>query len=117
MAKYVDIEMVRPRLHGLIGAVLDFLDVDSLDSSDEEAELINIANDLCDAVPAADVRPERHGRWSDKMISQEDEFCKYGDFSFKDFHFGFQCSECGAILNKTPYCGNCGAKMDGEDNE
>ena len=60
--------------------------------------------------PAADVQEVKHGKWSKGMVSKEDSV-------FGDLHFGFQCSECGAILNKTPYCGNCGAKMDGEESE
>ncbi len=59
-------------------------------------------------IPAADVHPERHGRWSNDMVSYMDDFNG-------DMHIGFQCSKCKAILNKTKYCGNCGAKMDGKD--
>ena len=51
---------------------------------------------------AADVAPVRHGRW----IASHDEFC--------------QCSLCKypvyAAWNATNYCPNCGAKMDGGDN-
>lgn len=45
-----------------------------------------------------------HGKWSDKQVAYIGE---YGDL-----HFGYRCSACGAILNKTNYCGACGAKMD-----
>ena len=62
--------------------------------------------DYIERAPSADVQEVKHGKWSDKMVGQQDKV-------FGDTHFGFQCSECGAILNKTPYCGNCGAKMDG----
>lgn len=58
------------------------------------------------ALPVADARPERYGKWSNTMVCQVDPI-------FGDSHFGFKCSECGALLNKTTYCGNCGAKMDG----
>lgn len=46
-------------------------------------------------IPAADVRPERHGEW---LVSGE---C-------------YECSECGggSIVNTNPYCWKCGAKMD-----
>lgn len=44
------------------------------------------------------------GKWSDEMVGYNDEF--------GDFHFGFQCSVCGAIINKTNYCGKCGARME-----
>lgn len=68
------------------------------------------------AIPAADVRPERHGYWIDKTQW-------YG-------HLGrilTQCSECGFEIEGDPtsrntgmggkYCENCGAKMDGKDGE
>ncbi len=52
------------------------------------------------AIPAADVRPERHGEW---LVSGE---C-------------YECSECGggSNVNTNPYCWKCGAKMDGKDGE
>lgn len=54
-------------------------------------------------LPAADVRPERHGKWI------------YLD---EGIH---ECSECGAWLDRPPsahvYCWKCGAKMDGEEGE
>lgn len=64
-------------------------------------------------IPAADVRPERHGEWIDKTQW-------YG-------HLGrilTQCSECGFEIEGDPtsrntgtggkYCENCGAKMNGK---
>lgn len=53
-------------------------------------------------IPAADVRPERHGRW-----------IKDGDV--------LVCSECGEEHAwddyRATYCEDCGAKMDGKDGE
>lgn len=57
-------------------------------------------------LPTVDVQEVKHGSWSSEMLSKHDP--EYGDY-----HFGFQCSVCGALMNKTAYCGNCGAKMDG----
>ncbi len=59
-------------------------------------------------VPAADVVEVRHGEWS----KQEDKLCHW-----------FICSYCGERppLNiwkyewHSPYCPNCGAKMDGKE--
>ncbi len=54
------------------------------------------------AIPAADVRPERHGRW----LFIDDGF--------------YECSECGAFNDRVAgqiYCWKCGAKMDGKDGE
>lgn len=65
-------------------------------------------------IPAADVRPERHGYWIDNTMW-------YG-------HLGVilkKCSACGFEVQGDPtsrkngmggkYCENCGAKMDGKD--
>lgn len=55
-------------------------------------------------IPAADVAEVRHGRWinTNKEVEQ---MCK--------------CSECGYPISyfwsRTPYCPNCGARMDKED--
>lgn len=59
-----------------------------------------------EGIPAADVAPVRHGRWTLNK--------KYGDY---------ECSECGQgdvkamdFTNlKMRYCPNCGAKMDGAE--
>ena len=58
--------------------------------------------------PTADVQEVKHGKWSSEMVEVQDPI-------FGDFRAGFKCSECGEVLNKTMYCGNCGAKMDGEE--
>lgn len=58
------------------------------------------------ALPVADVQPVKHGYWK-----HENYYC-------------FVCSECGnpAEINgytgefmNTPYCNECGARMDGEE--
>lgn len=58
-------------------------------------------------LPAADVRPERHGHW----IYQEPD----DEFSWKPY----LCSACGEKggKNYTEFCSHCGAKMDGKDGE
>ncbi len=63
------------------------------------------------AFPAADVQPVRHGRWIDKRNIEHD-----GEW---------YCSECGNEVTicmcgkdetrEYPYCPNCGAKMDKEE--
>lgn len=87
--------------------LIDKNSADLTDCEDGWTSAISKAMDVIKNAPAADVRPERHGRWSDNMVSYMDDFNG-------DMHFGFRCSECKAILNKTRYCGNCGAKMDGK---
>ena len=57
-------------------------------------------------ITSGEYQPVKRGKWSEKPRTYKD---KFGNFCF-----GFQCSECGVIINKTRYWGNCGAKMDGE---
>ncbi len=59
---------------------------------------------LADAVPAADVQEVRHGHW--EPISRGEVGYSAGDF---------RCTVCGKpnkCYSMTPYCPNCGAKMD-----
>ena len=52
---------------------------------------------------SADVAPIRHGRW---VVIDAEEPRRYG------------CSECKRLSwNMENYCGNCGARMDGGENE
>ncbi|MBQ1475720.1 MAG: hypothetical protein II008_18950 [Oscillospiraceae bacterium] len=68
---------------------------------------------LADAVPAADVKEVRHGRWEDRW------FCSNGS----GYDYGMNCSVCGKPMYRQfaekmpPYCPNCGAIMDKEENE
>lgn len=67
---------------------------------DEELYCIGIVIDLND-VPVVDMQEQKHGKW-------------IYDGSFE------RCSVCRdrAIMDfKTPYCPNCGAKMDGKEGE
>lgn len=71
-----------------------------------------------EGIPSADVRPERHGYWIRPNAAQTR--------SYK-----WKCSECGEIsccvynggkynkncVCKFLYCPNCGAKMDGKDDD
>lgn len=57
------------------------------------------------SIPAADVAPVVHGRWSDAGFGELPKHAPYG----------WACSVCGGISfnNEYIYCPNCGAKMDG----
>lgn len=66
-------------------------------------------------MPAADVVEVRHGRWIDKTWTTEDDWSCYN-------HHVVICSVCNKqfdyIINeKSNYCPNCGAKMDGGQDE
>lgn len=55
------------------------------------------------------VAPLKHGRWVDDYNAEE----------FPLFRDGWKCSACGfrTSYGKPKYCMNCGAQMDGENNE
>ena len=54
-------------------------------------------------LPSADVAPVRHGHWE---VVDAEEPRRYG------------CSECKRLSwHMENYCGNCGARMDGDENE
>ena len=56
-----------------------------------------------DDAPGVDAEPVRHGRWLEHYPN--------------DIWDCYQCSCCKARrANKTKYCPNCGAKMDGDAN-
>ena len=61
--------------------------------------------DIISEIPAADVAPVVHGRWSDAGFGELPKHAPYG----------WACSVCGGISfnNEYVYCPNCGAKMDG----
>ena len=72
-------------------------------------------------IPAADVMEVRHGRW----VFGKDLACCWGQIIKNKYHL--YCSEClEQAFNRsedndpdfdidTPYCPNCGAKMDKEE--
>ena len=61
--------------------------------------------DIISEIPAADVAPVVHGRWSDAGFGELPKHAPYG----------WACSVCGGISfnNEYVYCPNCGARMDG----
>lgn len=64
----------------------------------------NIAVKLIQNAPVADVAPVRHGFWVKEMYTRDE----YGNPKYR-----FCCSNCGRVFDRTAFCGGCGAKMDG----
>ena len=71
-------------------------------------ECLRDCKEAIDSIPAADVAPVVHGRWSDAGFGELPKHAPYG----------WACSVCGGISfnNEYIHCPNCGAKMDGGDN-
>lgn len=59
-----------------------------------------------EAIPAADVIEQKHGKWMPIYDGNE-----FGEV----YQSGVYCSECDEELQSEPnYCPNCGARMDGD---
>lgn len=101
MAKYIEREALKRA----------FQDIDAgrrdgwvtLLSPEEAADYLA---EYLDDIPAADVQEVRHGKWEEIRDA-------YGQLE------GWMCKECGRETKaKVNYCSNCGAKMDGgNDND
>lgn len=68
-----------------------------------------VAADSIDDIPTADVAPVVHGHWIKKIHEWDlgDPPSDYTDFT---------CSKCKIrVQNKTPFCSECGARMDEEE--
>ena len=94
----------------------DYMERETAIKAIEKADCAVIADDaeicktdylreIIKSVPAADVAPVVHGRWSDAGFGELPKHAPYG----------WACSVCGGISfnNEYIYCPNCGAKMDG----
>lgn len=92
MSRYIDAdELEETMLYGMCGTGYQTL-----------------ALSLIKEVPTADVEPVRHGYWED------------GDKPIIPYegHYSGNCSVCGEWSEYlTDYCPNCGARMDGENDE
>lgn len=107
--KYIDVDECREEF---VSAVFDIL------SKDKDNLNANLIVDAFDDMPAADVEPVRHGKW------KETTSCgKQNDLEYQKADTVFRCSECGydfeheGYLAYFNYCPNCGARMDGDNND
>lgn len=99
MAEYIDREALRKVLENWRDAHADVDD-------EQGCGLLEDVIWEVDAQPAADVAPVVHGHW----ITRNDK----GIISMTH---PYMCSRCWRVeMDKEPYC-NCGAKMDGGDND
>lgn len=77
------------------------------------------AEQLLDEIPAADVAPVVHSYWEGYSCSQYMGTDEGGEPKWRDGRFyvchNYKCRRKTVI--KSNYCPNCGAKMDGGDND
>ena len=82
--------------------------LDTMPKNDELLS-VDVRRIICE-LPIIDAEPVRHGQWKTKEYTTED--------SFDDWiviHHEEVCSECGEGQGeRSKFCPNCGAKMDGE---
>ena len=107
MAEYIDREKVIEEIYSWLDSVGSIIIGKGLSSY---GELIGCMQD----VPVADVEKVKHGEWIyHECVSSYD-----GTIS------GHSCSVCKAFVNEETfdndtfykkYCGNCGARMDGDE--
>ena len=109
MAEYIERDKVYNILNGLLNDICDSTETsEEFDVGWETA--LERANDKINDIPAADVRPERHGEWNELSLDDQDEGM-------------YICSKCKSIefmpeeCDIYAYCPNCGAKMDGKDGD
>ena len=92
-----------------IGAILD-LDREYGAKDECTHETIQMCKRALDGLPVIEAEPVRHAKWFEMIESVEDGYT--GEY-YEEIYYN--CMNCDyATTDKTPYCPNCGAKMDGE---
>ena len=85
--------------------------IKTIESETYRHDYLDHVIDIIEAIPSADVAPVRHGRWK--------------PFDRTWGRSVFTCSACGECMDVPTemgkpifdYCPNCGARMDGDENE
>lgn len=101
MAEYIEREKIYADISRLL---IDKSTADLTNCEDGWTSAISEAMDVIKNAPAADVRPERHGRWVDYKHNTSAIQCTVCEHIFESAIFGYA------------YCPICGAKMDGDEN-
>ncbi len=106
MAEYIERDKVYEILNSLLNDICDSTETsEEFDVGWETA--LERANDKINDIFAADVRPERHGRWIEK---------RGYNIPLDMYDVSYNCSCCGnTVYKKYVFCPHCGAKMDGKD--
>ena len=86
----------------------------ALEVTEPNATLVDAKRVLAD-IPAADASPVVHGWW----VGVDSSYWRWTPSGGVPIpHTTYSCERCGrGTVVKTHYCPNCGAKMDGGDND
>ena len=104
MSEYIELEVV------LNAITADGFEHFSGCLSSSEVRLIELMRDSVSEIPVSDVAPVVRGRWVKHNVDGTDMFGEPTKIVF-----ACNCSVCGLDgRSETPYCPNCGARMDGE---
>ena len=116
MAEYIEREALMRRIKEIHCA-----ECDSYHGVRCRACWVDDTLDYIDSEPAADVAPVVHGRWTAQCVVETDGGWALEDMPYNEYqHSNPICSVCRktALLDggedyvTSPYCPNCGAKMD-----
>ena len=105
MAEYIKREALLEKCHWVI-------------RSDGTRVYVCHAEDI-EAIPAADVAPVRHGRWIECDYLEP---CIHGFGTIRRKNKGLKCNQCVHVFEakslwRQNFCPNCGAKMDGGEED
>lgn len=114
MSRYIDAEKLIRRLKERYDALVDAYDIwDAYTQGFGEA--FEMAEDVLDEIPTADVVEVKHGKWIDKEGDDEGACsqCRFNILDIVDSCWGM-FSDKFDPYEDAKYCPNCGARMDGE---
>ena len=106
MADYIE----RRKVYDAVSELLSNSESPILLSSFEHGKefVVNEVLDIIGNAHAADVLPERHGKWIVREVGDFIPFVYHPDEKY-------ECSLCHAAYNvASSYCPDCGSKMDGK---
>lgn len=112
MSRYIEADEVRKRLFSYYNCINENATKDSYRGDTlMDYEVAQMIEDCIEETPTADVQKVIHGVWNG---TQYETISRYRRRIRNTL---FKCSVCGGSngRKKTPYCGRCGAKMDGDD--
>lgn len=114
MADYISKQAVLDYLNGYLHSLGDGGADTLLFDRGQRRALINSIQDIM-AVKAADVQPVKSGRWESSQRTIETGTVYCSNCAIEYYISDLQTvGDCNGIVN---YCPNCGARMDGEQND